>query len=57
MGNTFDVIVVGAGYIGSSAAYHMCAAGLRTALFDLGSMAAGASGQLWERSNPGFGVK
>ncbi len=43
MGNTFDVIVVGAGYIGSSAAYHMCAAGLKTALFDLGSMAAGAS--------------
>ena len=43
MGNTFDVIVVGAGYIGCSVAYRLCAAGLKTALFDLGSMAAGAS--------------
>jgi sarcosine oxidase subunit beta len=43
MSNIFDVIVVGAGYIGSSVAYHLCAAGLRTALFDQGSMAAGAS--------------
>jgi glycine/D-amino acid oxidase-like deaminating enzyme len=43
MNNVFDVIVVGAGYIGSSVAYHLCAAGLRTALFDQGSMAAGAS--------------
>lgn len=43
MNNTFDAIVVGAGYIGSSAAYHLCAAGLRTALFDQGSLAAGAS--------------
>jgi sarcosine oxidase subunit beta len=43
MSNIFDVIVVGAGYIGSSVAYHLCTAGLRTALFDQGSMAAGAS--------------
>ena len=43
MDHTFDVIVVGAGYIGSSIAYHLCAAGLKTALFDQGSFAAGAS--------------
>ena len=30
---TFDAIVVGAGYIGSSVAYQLCAAGLRTRLF------------------------
>lgn len=43
MGNTFDAIVVGAGYIGSSVAYHLCVAGLKTALFDQGPLAAGAS--------------
>jgi glycine/D-amino acid oxidase-like deaminating enzyme len=43
MGNTFDAIVVGAGYIGSSVAYHLCSAGLKTALFDQGPIAAGAS--------------
>jgi len=43
MDHTFDAIVVGAGYIGCSVTYHLCAAGLKTALFDLGSMAAGAS--------------
>ncbi|MDR3574341.1 MAG: FAD-binding oxidoreductase [Anaerolineaceae bacterium] len=43
MKKTFDAIVVGAGYIGSSVAYHLCAAGLKTALFDQGSLAAGAS--------------
>ncbi len=43
MPNHFDAIVVGAGYIGSSAAYHLSKAGLKTAIFDLGSMAAGAS--------------
>jgi glycine/D-amino acid oxidase-like deaminating enzyme len=43
MERTFDAIVVGAGYIGSSVAYHLCAAGLKTALFDQGSIAAGAS--------------
>jgi sarcosine oxidase subunit beta len=43
MQNTFDAIVVGAGYIGSSAAYHLSAAGVKTALFDRGPIAAGAS--------------
>jgi len=40
---SFDAIVVGAGYIGSSIAYHLCVAGLQTAIFDQGSVAAGAS--------------
>lgn len=39
----FDAIVVGAGYIGSSVAYHLSKAGLKTAIFDRGSIAAGAS--------------
>jgi sarcosine oxidase subunit beta len=41
--HTFDAIVVGAGYIGCAAAYHLSAAGLRTALIDRGGVAAGAS--------------
>ena len=41
--SSFDAIVVGAGYIGSSIAYHLCCAGLKTAIFDQGSIAAGAS--------------
>jgi sarcosine oxidase subunit beta len=40
---TFDAIVVGAGYIGCSVAYHLCVAGLKTALLDQGPVAAGAS--------------
>lgn len=43
MDQTFDVIVVGAGYVGSSVAYHLCSAGLKTAILDQGSFAAGAS--------------
>ena len=35
--------MVGAGYIGCSAAYQLCKAGLKTALFDQGQVAAGAS--------------
>ncbi len=41
--NTFDVIVVGSGYIGSSVAYNLCREGLRTLLIDKGGWAAGAS--------------
>ena len=43
MTNNFDAIVVGAGYIGSSVAYHLSKAGLKTAIFDQGGIAAGAS--------------
>jgi sarcosine oxidase, subunit beta len=43
MNQNFDAIVIGAGYIGCSVAYHLCQAGLKTALFDRGGMAAGAS--------------
>lgn len=41
---TFDVVVVGAGVIGCSIAYHLSAAGLRTALLERGQVGAGASG-------------
>ena len=41
---TFDVIVVGAGVVGCSIAYHLAAAGLKTALLDQGQVGAGASG-------------
>jgi len=43
METSFDAIVVGAGYIGCSVAYHLAKTGLKTALFDSGSIAAGAS--------------
>lgn len=43
MKSTYDVIVVGAGYVGSSVAYHLCSAGIKTALFDRGVFAAAAS--------------
>lgn len=39
----YDVVVVGAGYIGCSVAYHLTKAGLRVALLDRGGVAAGAS--------------
>lgn len=41
--DTYDAVVVGAGYIGCAVAYHLAAAGLRTALLDRGSVVAGAS--------------
>ncbi|MCP4164497.1 MAG: FAD-binding oxidoreductase [Chloroflexi bacterium] len=40
---SYDAIVIGAGYIGCSVAYHLTKAGLKTALFDQGGIAAGAS--------------
>jgi glycine/D-amino acid oxidase-like deaminating enzyme len=43
MSLTFDVIVVGAGYVGTSVAYHLSSAGVKTALLDKGALAAGAS--------------
>ena len=42
--NTFDVVVIGAGVIGCSIAYHLSAAGLKTALLDREQVGAGASG-------------
>lgn len=42
--NNFDVIVIGAGVIGCSIAYHLTGAGLKTALLDRGQVGAGASG-------------
>jgi len=41
--STYDALVIGAGYIGCSVAYHLAAAGLRTALLDRGGIGAGAS--------------
>lgn len=43
MNQNFDAIVVGAGYIGSSIAYHLCNSGLNVAIIDRGGIAAGAS--------------
>jgi glycine/D-amino acid oxidase-like deaminating enzyme len=39
----YDVVVIGAGYIGCAVAYYLTSAGLRTALLDRGGVAAGAS--------------
>lgn len=41
---TFDVVVVGAGVIGCSIAYHLTMSGLKVALLDRGQVGAGASG-------------
>lgn len=43
MTNTYDALVVGAGYIGCAVAYHLAASGLRTALLDQEAVAGGAS--------------
>lgn len=40
----FDAIIVGAGVIGCSIAYHLASAGLKVALLDQGQVGAGASG-------------
>lgn len=42
--NIFDVIVIGAGVVGCSIAYHLASAGLKTALLDQEQVGAGASG-------------
>ncbi len=39
----YDALVIGAGYIGVSVAYHFSKAGLRTALLDRGGVGSGAS--------------
>ncbi len=41
--NTWDAIVVGAGYLGCSISYYLSKAGLKTVLIDQGSIGAGAS--------------
>jgi sarcosine oxidase subunit beta len=43
-GNTYDVVVVGAGVIGCSVAYALTAAGFKTALLEREHVGAGASG-------------
>jgi sarcosine oxidase subunit beta len=43
-GQSWDVVVVGGGLIGSAAAYHLARTGLRTLLIEQGSLASGASG-------------
>lgn len=44
MNPTFDAVVIGAGYIGCSIAYYLTMAGVKTALIDQKTVAAGASG-------------
>jgi sarcosine oxidase subunit beta len=43
-GQSWDVVVVGGGLIGSAAAYHLARGGLRTLLIEQGCLASGASG-------------
>jgi sarcosine oxidase, subunit beta len=44
MSRNYDALVVGAGYIGCAVAYHLAAAGLRTALLERSAPGGGASG-------------
>ena len=41
MRKEFDAIVIGAGAIGTSVAYHLCLKGLKTALIDKGDIEIG----------------
>ncbi len=43
MSKDFDVVVIGAGAIGTSVAYHLCEAGYHTALLERGDIASGSS--------------
>jgi len=43
-GRSYDAVVVGGGLIGSSIAYHLARAGVRTLLVEQGDLASGASG-------------
>jgi sarcosine oxidase subunit beta len=41
--NVYDAVVIGAGAIGSSVAYHLCARGMKVALVDKGDIGGGTS--------------
>ncbi len=41
--NNYDVVVIGAGVIGTSCAYHLVEKGLKVAMFDFGDIASGTS--------------
>lgn len=43
MSQIFDAVVIGAGAIGTSVAYHLCEKGLKTAIMDCGDIASGSS--------------
>lgn len=43
MSKEYDVVVIGAGAIGTSVAYHLCKEGYRTALLERGDIASGSS--------------